>query len=221
MPVSLINVIGTHIPVFLILVFFDRETNGFYGNAMKLTYLPLTAVSYAISQVLFERLARIKNDKQEALKLSYNILYFLFFLPLVPVIAMVVWGDVITPFILGHNWQTAGVMTQILVLFCFAMYISSPFAVAFEVYNKLKVQFLFTGLFALLTGTTLYLTWHFTQDVFIGLMAFSFVGIFVRLAMLLYCFKLIGDMPIFKILGGILIIALSLITGYTLRYWVF
>jgi O-antigen/teichoic acid export membrane protein len=221
MPGSLVNVIGSHIPVFLILFFFDRETNGFYGNAMKLTYIPLTAVSYAISQVLFERLARIKNDKQESIKLSYNILYFLFFLALVPVTAMVVWGDIITPFILGEGWETAGVMAQVLVLFCFAMYLSSPFAVAFEVYNRLRLQFVFTGLFAALTGTALFITLRYTNDILMGLMAFSIVGILVRLAMLISCFRLIGKTPIFKILAGIFIIAVTLVIGFALRYWIF
>ena len=220
-PSSLINVIGSQIPVFLILFFFDRETNGYYGNAMKLTYLPLTAVSYAISQVLFERLARIKHDSSEAIKLGYNILYFLFFLALIPVVVMVVWGDIITPFILGENWEIAGVMTQILVLFCFAMYVSSPFAVAFEVYNKLKLQFVFTGLFAVLTAAALFITLHITNDIFVGLMMFSIVGVMVRIAMLIACIKLIGHNPMFKILLGIFIIAVSIVIGLTFRYWIF
>lgn len=221
MPGSLINVIGAQIPVFLILFFFDRESNGHYGNAMKLTYLPLTAVSYAISQVLFERLARIKDNTSEAIKLGYNILYFLFFLALIPVVVMVVWGDVITPFILGEGWEVSGVMTQIMVLFCFAMYISSPFAVAFEVYNRLKLQFVFTSLFALLTGTALLITFHYTNDIYMGLMVFAVVGILVRLGMLTACFRLIGHNPIFKLLAGIFIIAISLVVGFTLRYWIF
>lgn len=221
MPSSLVNVIGSQIPVFLILLFFDRETNGYYGNAMKLTYLPLTAVSYAISQVLFERLARIKDDVQASIKLGYNILYFLFFLAFVPVVVMVVWGDVITPFILGDNWEVAGVMTQIIVLFCFAMYLSSPFAVAFEVYNKLKLQFFFTSLFAITTTLALFLTLQATNDIYMGLMAFSVVGIFVRLAMLISCFRLIGQNPLFKILFGIFIIAVVTVIGFAVRYWIF
>lgn len=220
-PSSLVNVIGAQIPVFLILFFFDRESNGHYGNAMKLTYLPLTAVSYAISQVLFERLARIKNDTTEAVKLGYNILYFLFFLALIPVVAMVVWGDIITPFILGEGWEISGVMTQIMVLFCFAMYVSSPFAVAFEVYNRLRLQFVFTSLFAILTGVALAITFQYTKDIYMGLMVFAVVGILVRLGMLIACLRLIGHNPIFKLLAGIFIIAISLVVGFTLRYWIF
>ncbi|MFT5723543.1 MAG: O-antigen/teichoic acid export membrane protein [Bacteroidia bacterium] len=221
MPGSLINVLGTHIPVFLIILFFDRETNGFYGNAMKLTYLPLTQVSYAISQVFFERLARIKHERNQAIQLSYNILYFLFFLAIIPVVAMVVWGDAITPWILGANWGTAGVMAQIMVLFAFTMYLSSPFAVAFEVYNKLKLQFVFTGLFTVLTALALFLTLHFTDNIMLGLIAFSAVGIIVRLAMMIACFKLIGSLPLYKILAGIFIIAVSLLIGFAIRYWLF
>ncbi len=221
MPSGLINTFGSHIPVFLIVFFFDRETNGQYGNAMKLTYLPLVAVSHAISQVLFERLARIKNNTDEAIKLSYNILYFLFFLALVPVLAMLIWGDIITPFILGDNWETAGIMTQIMILYCFAMYISSPFSVAFEVYNRLRLQFSYTALFTLLTGIGLFVALKITHDIYIGLVVFALIGIIVRLAMLISCFRLIGQNPMFKILIGVFIIAVSLAAGAGIRYWLF
>lgn len=220
MPSSLINVLGTHLPVFLILYFFDRETNGQYGNAMKLTYLPMTAVSYAISQVLFERLARIRNDQAASIKLSLEILFFLFFLAIIPVLAMLVWGDVITPFILGESWEMAGKMTQIVVLFCFAMYLSSPFSVAFEVYSKLHLQFVYTALFTIVTAVSLLLALHFTGDIYMGLMAFSFSGIIVRMAMMVSCFRLIGYNVIVKILLGLAIIAGLTALGYTVRFWI-
>ena len=218
MPSSLINVLGTHLPVFLVLYFFDRETNGHYGNAMKLTYLPMTAVSYAISQVLFERLARIRSSKAESINLSLQILYFLFFLAFIPVVVMLTWGDVITPFILGESWEMAGQMTQIVVLFCFAMYLSSPFSVAFEVYSKLNLQFIYTTIFTALTALAMYITLQITQDIYMGLLAFSFTGVVVRLAMLVSCFRLIGYNVIAKILFGLAIIVGLSGLGYATRY---
>jgi len=38
---------------------------------------------------------------------------------------------------------------------------------------------------------------------------------------LIACLRLIGHNPIFKLLAGIFIIAISLVVGFTLRYWIF
>jgi O-antigen/teichoic acid export membrane protein len=207
LPSTLINTIGAALPVFIIGYFFGREMTGFFGNALKLTYIPLTAVSFAIAQVFYERLARLKED-EERFKLSNNILTFLFFLAIIPVAAMMIWGDVITPFILGKEWGVAGIMTQLIVLFYFTMYLSSPFAAAFEVYDRLDLQFIYTSIFAVVSGISLFVTLKLTGDIYLALMAFSFGGIIVRLAMMYSCFKLIGARIFGKIVGGILIIAL-------------
>ncbi len=220
MPSTLINVIGTAMPLFLITYFIGRESTGYFANALKLTYIPMGMVSFAVGQVFFERLARLKED-QERHALSHNILRFLFFLSLIPVVAMVVWGDVITPFILGSDWQVSGQMTQIIVLFYFVMYLSSPFAAAFEVYNKLNLQFLFTSIFTASTTLGLFITLTVTHDVYMGLMAFCFIGILVRLAMLISCFRLIGQNLIGKMLFGLFIVAICVGLATFIRYSLF
>lgn len=217
MPSTLINVIGTAMPVFIISYFFGRETNGYFANALKLTYIPMGAVGYAFGQVFYERLARYR-DQRERFELSGNIIRFLYFLSLGPVIAMVVWGDIIAPFILGAEWFVTGQMIQIVVVFYFVMSLTSPFASAFEVYGKLNQQLWFTTLFTLSTGLALFLTLHYTNNVYHALMAFSFVGILVRLAMLIACFKLIGKSVIRTILFGLAILTAGITLATFIRY---
>ncbi|MBO6515533.1 MAG: oligosaccharide flippase family protein [Bacteroidia bacterium] len=217
MPSTLINVIGTNLPVLIITPLLTAEMTGYFSNALKLTYIPLGAVSYAIGQVFYERLARLKSEP-ERLVLTNNIVRFLFLLALLPVVVMVVWGDLITPFILGSDWAISGQMTQIVVLFYFVMYLSSPFAAAFEVYDKLSYQFWFTAAFTLATSLALYLTLRLTGNVFHGLIAFSFTGIIVRLAMMVSCFRLIGSNVIGKLLTGLVIAAASIALATFIRY---
>lgn len=217
MPSTLINVVGTAMPVFIISYFLGRETNGYFGNALKLTYIPMGALAYAFGQVFYERLARYR-DQQERFELSRNIIRFLYFLSLGPVIAMAVWGDVIAPFILGADWYVTGQMIQIVVVFYFVMSLTSPFASAFEVYGKLNQQFWFTTLFTIFTTLALFLTLHYTNNIYHALMAFSFVGILVRLAMLIACFKLIGKSVIRTILFGLAILTAGITLATFIRY---
>lgn len=217
MPGSLINMIGTNLPIFIIAYYLGSEATGNFGNAIKLTYIPLGAISYAVGQVFYERLARLKTD-HERLKLSKNILKFLFFLSLAPVLVLAVWGDQITPIILGKNWALSGQMVQIMVLFYFVMYISSPFAAAFEVYNALKLQFVYTSVFTITTGLALYLALSYSQNILFALIAFSVTGVLVRLIMMAHCLHLIGKNGLPLILKGSLLTLLALIFLATLRY---
>lgn len=213
---TLVNAIGAGLPIFIITGSLGQDMTGYMSNAQKLTHLPMSAVSLAIGQVFYERLARLRSEK-DRFQLSLDILKFLYVLAIVPVLIMMVWGDVIAPFILGKDWGVAGEMTRIVVLFYFVMYLSSPFAVAFEVYNRLNLQFVYTTVFTLFTGLALYLTIHFGGNVYWGLTAFCATGIVVRIAMMISCFKLIGHNPIRKIITGLIIIVVSFGLLYLLR----
>ena len=180
----------------------------------------MSAISFSISQVLYERLARLR-DKEERFGLSINTLQFLFFIALLPVVTITVWGDILVPFILGEGWESAGLIAQVMVIFYFAMYLTSPFAVAYEVYNRLNVQFMFTGVFALLTAVALVVSFKISDNVFVGLSAFCLTGIIIRLAMLASCFKLIGKAILTKVFYGVLIIAGAVLLGFAVRYYLF
>lgn len=219
-PGSLVNVIGSALPVLAITFFFDKSTTGYFSNATKLTFVPLSAISFSISQVLYERLARLR-DKEERFGLSTNTLQFLFFIALLPVVVITVWGDILVPLILGEGWETAGLMAQVMVIFYFVMYLTSPFAVAYEVYSRLNVQFMFTGLFALLTAVALVVSFKISDNVFVGLSTFCLTGIIIRLAMLASCFKLIGKAILTKVFYGVLIIAGAVLLGFAVRYYLF
>ena len=216
MPAGLINVIGSNMPVFIIAYFLGSEITGNFGNAIKLTFVPLAAVSYAFSQVYYERLARL-SQSLERIKLSENILKFLYFIAIIPVLVLTVWGDIITPFILGDNWQASGEMVRIIALFYLVMYISSPFSAAFEVYNKLKIQFVYTASFAVITSIALLISLYYTDNIYIALLWFCGLGAIIRLAMLAHCLLIIGRPSIVLILKATALTAIALIILLTLR----
>ncbi|MBI1307626.1 MAG: oligosaccharide flippase family protein [Bacteroidetes bacterium] len=205
-PSTLINVFGSYLPVFLIGAFLGEEINGLYGNAVKLTFIPLSAISYAVGQVYFERLARLRDDVAGRLSLSLNLLRFLFWLSVIPVSVLMIWGDVLIPFILGSSWEPSGSMVQILVLLYFVIYLSSPFAAAYEVFNSLKRQLWFTALFTVLSGFVLFLLLKQTGDVLIALTGYAFIASLVRIAMLFDCFRLTGKNIFISVVKALMIL---------------
>ena len=204
-PAALLNILATSMPVFLISAFAGKMDTGYFANAYKLTYLPMSMLSMAIGQVFFERIARLRNDKTEATKLSLELLQFLFLIGLIPVVAFAVWGDKIAPLVLGPQWNEAGVYIQITILFYFSMFLTSAFSSAFETYNKLYVQLIYNGLFLILTSLALYLGYHYGGNTRTALVWFVIVGTTLRIGILNYFFILFGKNIVLKTIFALLI----------------
>jgi O-antigen/teichoic acid export membrane protein len=206
-PSALINIVGMYMPVFIISAMIGEEMTGFYGNARALTFIPLSAVSYALGQVYFERLARLRDDKKQLHKLTNDLLKFLFFLAVIPVAVLMIWGDVLVTTILGETWAASGSAVQVIIILFYVVYLTSPFSAAFEVYNALGRQLWFTGSYTVITTLAIYLSLKFSGNVYLALAVHAFFGIIIRLAMLVDCFRLIGISIYIKLIKGILILA--------------
>lgn len=207
MPAALVNMLAVYMPFFVLSYFGGQEYPGYLENASKLTYLPMSMLAVAFSQVFFERIARIKDDKEMSAAVSHQLIQFLFFLSVIPVAILVVYGDKIIPAVLGSEWQLSGQFVQILILFYFSMYLTSPFSSAFEAYNKLRVHFIYNSIFLLTTTAALFITYKVYNDMLLALQAYAFTGTVLRLLILNYFFKLFGRSLIIKTFLGILIVA--------------
>ena len=216
-PAAILNILATSMPVFVISAFDGQEATGYFGNAYKLTYLPMSMLSLAIGQVFFERIARIRNQKENASKMAHQLVNTLFFIGIIPVIIMLVWGDQIAPLILGNQWEETGVFIQIMILFYFTMFLTSSFSSAFETYQKLKFQLVYNLIFLICTFGALYLGYREGGNTRSALTWFSLVGIVLRLSILNYFFVLFGKNLIAKTIFAILITGFLSYLGFTLK----
>ncbi len=216
-PAAILNILATSMPVFVISAFDGQQATGYFGNAYKLTYLPMSMLSLAVGQVFFERIARIKSQKENASKMAHQLLNTLFFIGIIPVIIMLVWGDQIAPLILGSQWKETGVFIQIMILFYFTMFLTSSFSSAFETYQKLKLQLGYNLIFLTCTFGALYLGYTEGGNTRTALIWFSAVGIVLRLAILNYFFVLFGKNLIAKTIFAILITGVLAYLGFYLK----
>jgi O-antigen/teichoic acid export membrane protein len=201
-------------PVFIISAFDGQEATGYFGNAYKLTYLPMSMLSLAIGQVFFERIARIRSQKENASQMAHRLANTLFLIGIIPVIVMLVWGDQIAPLILGNQWEETGVFIQIMILFYFTMFLTSSFSSAFETYQKLKFQLGYNLIFLICTFGALYLGYREGGNTRTALTWFSVVGIVLRLSILNYFFVLFGKNLIAKTIFAILITGVLAYLGF-------
>jgi len=216
-PAALLNILATSMPVFIIASFDGQEATGYFSNAYKLTYLPMSMLSLALGQVFFERIARLRNNKEEAGSMAHQLINTLYVIGIVPVLVLWVWGDQIAPLILGEQWEETGIYIQIIILFYFTMFLTSSFSSAFETYQKLPFQLSYNFLFLISTFTALYLGYTIGGSTRIALTWFAITGIVLRLAILNYFFVLFGKNMFVKTIFAVLITGGLGYLGFTIR----
>ncbi len=217
-PAALLNILAVSMPVFLISAYSGTEDTGYFANAYKLTYLPMSMLAMALGQVFFERIARLKENKEQAAQLSHKLFNLLFAIGVIPSIILLVWGDSIAPFLLGDQWHEAGIYIQITILFYFTMFLTSTFSSAFETYGKLKVQLVYNAVFLVSTSLVMYLTFESGGETKQALERFATVGIVLRVLILNYFFYLFGKNIIAKTIFAVIIVFALAWLGFSFKH---
>ena len=216
-PAALLNLLALNMPWLLIPIFDGLSATGHFGNAYKLSYLPMSMLAMALGQVFFERIARLKKDKDAASQMAHELFNIMFTAAVIPVTILAVWGDELAPFIMGDQWKEAGVYIQITIFFYFAMFLTSSFSSAFATYAKLHVQLGYNAVFLIATATALYLGYKYGGSTRVALAWFTVVGTLLRIIILNYFFHLFGKNLVAKTIFAILLTCVLVYLGFSIK----
>ena len=216
-PAAFLNILATSMPVFMLAAFDGQDATGYFANAYKLTYLPMSMVGMALGQVFFERNARLKTDKKQTAVISHQLIDIMFWVALLPVVILIVWGDQIIPFILNERWAEAGVYIQIIMPFYFVMYLTTSFSSAFVTYDKLKIQLIYNICFLSITAGALYFAYTSGGNTRLALTWFTIAGVILRIIVLNYFFILFGKNLMTKTIFAILITGALVYLGFGIK----
>jgi len=174
---ALMNTISWQLPSFLLAAFFSPAIVGFYSLGFRLLQLPMSFVGSSISQVFFQRASRAKYDGNLE-PLVENVFRLLVVMGMFPILILTIVGSDVFVVIFGKAWEEAGVYAQILSIWTFVWFISSPLSSIYVVMEKQQFGFqysffnLTTRLISLLIGGLL-------GNARIALILFSISGILV------------------------------------------
>jgi O-antigen/teichoic acid export membrane protein len=174
---ALMNTISWQLPSFLLAAFFSPAIVGFYSLGFRLLQLPMSFIGSSISQVFFQRASRAKSDGTLE-PLVENVFRLLVVMGMFPILILTIVGSDVFVVIFGKAWAEAGVYAQILSIWTFVWFISSPLSSIYVVMEKQQFGFqysffnLATRLISLLIGGLL-------GNARIALILFSISGILV------------------------------------------
>ena len=143
LPTSLLDVVTLHLPVFLITAWFSTDSAGQFSMAWRILGLPSALVGGAIGQVFFQKFSVLWPDAKACKKLLIKTWITLAAIGVLPMLAVVLFGERIFSFILGEEWGGAGSIARIIAPMLFFMLISSPTSGTYLVLGMQKTSLIF------------------------------------------------------------------------------
>lgn len=132
---ALLNTISWQMPAFLLTYYFSPIIVGFYSLGFRLLQLPMSFIGVSISQVFYQR-ASVAISEGNLDLLVENVFRVLVIVGMFPMLTLTIVGSDVFSVVFGQEWAEAGVYAQILSLWAFVWFISSPLSTIYVVMEK-------------------------------------------------------------------------------------
>jgi O-antigen/teichoic acid export membrane protein len=175
---ALLNNVSWQLPALFLAFFFSNTIVGFYALADRVIKLPMSLVGAAISQVFYQRASEVRGDRPKLAEVVQGVFRRLVALAMFPALLLTFLGRDFFEVVFGNQWSEAGIFVQILGLWMFFWFISSPLSTIFAVLERQELALVVnlaifgTRIASLLVGGML-------KSVYLCLVLFAGSGIIV------------------------------------------
>jgi lipopolysaccharide exporter len=122
---ALLGTASWQLPAFLLAIFFSSTIVGYYALGFRVFQLPMNFIGNAIGQVFFQRSAESRAQGKLTFLVA-NVFRSLTTIILFPTLVLTIIGKDLFIVIFGPDWAEAGVYAQVLAIWGFVWFISSP-----------------------------------------------------------------------------------------------
>ena len=142
---ALMNTASQQLPALLLAFYFSPKVVGFYALGKAVLSMPMRMVGGAVSQVFFQKASEAHNRTGNLSKVVEEVFNRLVSLGIFPILLLTLIGEDLFIVAFGAPWAEAGVYIQILGLWIFFQFISSPISTLFTVLEKQHYGLFFNG----------------------------------------------------------------------------
>jgi O-antigen/teichoic acid export membrane protein len=168
LPTALLDVISIQIPIVIIVHLFSNYYVGLYSFAFRMLSIPISLIGVSVGQVFYQKFTELYNSNGDLKKLILKTWSSLFFIGIIPMIVMVLWGSEVFSFVFGEKWIDSGRMASFLSIILFFIFVSSPTSSAFIVLKLQKVSLIFGAVLVILRPLAFYIGFVY-QDFYLAL----------------------------------------------------
>lgn len=114
LPTNIISNFKNQIPTIGIKAFFGAEILGYYSITVRIMQIPITLLASAIGRVFFQKASNMKRNGERIGEFVYGNITKVMKIAIIPIICILVAGDLIIVIFLGQDWKMAGDFIRIL-----------------------------------------------------------------------------------------------------------
>lgn len=190
-PYSLIGTLTRESPIYLLSVFSNITTAGFYGLARSITLAPALLLSAALSQVFF-REATASAGSAELQQLTRRLLGPALYGTAAIFACLFIWGQVLFTAVFGAEWAQAGIMAAWLAVPAWLSLQTGWPERLFEVHGKQGISFSVQLGADVLTALSVSLVLLYTTDPILAVATYSLCNVIYHQLFLYFLFKVAG-----------------------------
>ena len=142
---GLVSNFSLQLPTFMLAAFFSSTVIGQYSLGYRMTRLPVVMVSGAIGQVFLQRAAKARLDGNIG-TLVQNTFSRLVTIGIFPMLLITLIGRDLFAVALGPKWVDAGVYSQIISMWTFFVFITSPLLTLTNIYERQEINLIINSI---------------------------------------------------------------------------
>lgn len=172
LPHAVINYLGGNLPILLLAPFFPSSLIGYFGLTMAIAFTPITLLTSAMYQVLFQHLNEKRLHKDPIYPFIKQYLTKIVFLFLPFFVLLFFFAPMIIHVLLGSKWIEVGNYIVILLPWFFLTLITSPLSFISALFQKQKIAMWIEGTYTIARTGALFLG-IFQKNFHLALLLFS------------------------------------------------
>lgn len=142
LPADLVNTIASQIPVILLATKFGGESAGWFALTLKVLGAPISLLAASVLDVFKEQAARDFRELGDCRSIFLKTFRLLFYLALVPFIAIWLLGEWAFGFAFGVEWTESGRYAVLLIPLFYMRFVVSPLSYTLYIAQRQKLDLL-------------------------------------------------------------------------------
>jgi lipopolysaccharide exporter len=127
MPSSLLNQLGTSLPLPLLVTLYGADAGGYYTLVWRVLAVPVVLVGASIADAFHSRAALYaREDRKRLLRFFHSTSAALLAMGIVPALIVFIFGEPIFAFAFGAKWRLSGTIAVIVAPWFLTSFIVSP-----------------------------------------------------------------------------------------------
>jgi O-antigen/teichoic acid export membrane protein len=183
-----------NLPNFVFIRIIGASFLGNFNMSNRIVNTPLGLIGNAIRTVFSQTIAEAYASKITHIKIFKDNFYRLFFIAIIPVTIIFLWGPQLFSLIFGDNWYDAGMIAKYLAPVFLFRFVSSPLSAVLTIYEKLNYDLFIQISTIIALSLSFYILWKLDYNTYpLYLIAYNIIYCSKYTIELFFSYKLITD----------------------------